>query len=918
VKQYDLGNAFPAMPERFEVKIRRTILEMERSKMKRNATFKVALLVATLLITLLSMNHLPALLDKVGDITGDEYQALSTNAQRPSYQTEKFMLTVEKCTSDDTGLSFAWKFENTHDSDTFFLQCTISLSGRRGQKSGFPSSLSRLNCCQPGDESYIKEWHILEPPLRDNEHIDATFSFEVYKSTVELFISEMPVINTQAEWDAAIGSYFEEMPDGMLLVMGSQLIVPQSLQNEEGCDVDKMLAAGLLERVDHFEMQVPISVSGDNLPAIQDNINDGGEEDILASIIARLQPSYQTDDFILYVNGYTSDGTYITIDWIIENCGDDALFFDYSLSLDCGHNTDLRWGLPERNYQPAGESIYRSVKWAIDPWVQEGEPVIATIAFDVYRNDERVDQFEIQIPIGVAGDVKSALTDGRPLEKEMDGYTIRVTRADKYLNAAFVDLEYVFETKQDMQNMASSRVGWLYDDEQDNLFGRFGCYPGTHQELEDRVRAAEQDRGPTTYILTDYHYESTDTYQREDSKWVVTMHRALLTPLDDYDALAIVPIGFSIKPNKNTSYIKATCVDYWEDGITLDFSQQSLISTPQLSYETDDFILTVDGFRSDGEYYSMDWTFNKLHEEDALFSQFEMIVSGEKITGTPWGWSTIYYHGRAGETGHSVSGKPWYPFSAEKQLAVKIVFNVYRSKVDLLVPEWHADQSEFTPEILDGRLLVLGNSLVVPESFQGEGIRAVDEMIAAGLLERVGHYEISVPVTMEAKAKSALIDGQPIEKQMDGYTIRVTRADQHFNGCYINLEYVFDTEQDMLDLAKSRAGWLQEKDGQEILQGTINYYQGTREEMERVLPYAPYRSINDTPILQYPLRYSLLTGDAYRSGRDKWVVSVGFNYPIIPKTQVITILPVGYEPVSDTLFKTIIYWEDAITLEFNP
>jgi len=218
---------------------------------------------------------------------------------------------------------------------------------------------------------------------------------------------------------------------------------------------------------------------------------------------------------------------------------------------------------------------------------------------------------------------------------------------------------------------------------------------------------------------------------------------------------------------------------------------------------------------------------------------------------------------------------------------------------------------------LDGRLLVKHGQLITTRNLQSEEDTDLERMLAAGLLERVDQFVMQIPITVTSEVKSALNGGQPIEKPMDGYTIRVTRADLHPNATTIDLEYVFDTEEDMLRIARNRARWLRDDNGRELMLGLVGCYAGTLQETEARLTEIQNTGKYD-PLFMLS-GFGASTGDIFQREDGKWVVPMRQEMtPLLSTIRTITILPMGYRTISNIETEEIFYWEDTLTLTFNP
>ncbi|MCL2810456.1 MAG: hypothetical protein FWD25_01005 [Clostridia bacterium] len=434
MKQFELKDAFPAVPASFERRIRHTALEMEQVTMKRQHKFKVALVCALVSVALLSVAIAASLQwgvldfliyrDEDGNPVGEAYLAPMVKGVNLLHQTDDFSLTVHDYICDGTALSTAWTFDNKSD-EALFLYHSLTLDGkyRAGFWMGPPSQGYYLPSGQSADVGAV--WTI-EPQMQAGETLTATLEFDVIRSKAEFLMPEMPTENSsQADWDAYLASCFEAMESDRLVVQLRELTAPRSMQSEIGSDLDRMLEAGLVERVD---------------------------------------------------------------------------------------------------------------------------------------------QFGIQIPITVQNEVKSALADGQPIQKQMDGYVIFITRADLYPNATYIDLEYVFDTEADMLALARSRAGWLNSENgRDVMLGWVGCYIGSLEEVSKALSGSSQAKLHDIQ-LTGFGFSTHEVQQRRDGKWVVSAQQQVTPLLEQIREITIVPVAYERISDTETKELF-----YLEDAIQLSF-----------------------------------------------------------------------------------------------------------------------------------------------------------------------------------------------------------------------------------------------------------------------------------------------------------------------------------------------------------
>jgi len=437
MKPHDWNDAFPQAPARFEARIRYTVSEMEQLTMKRNHKLKMILVIAMMLIALLSVAVAASLQwgvldfltyrDDDGSIIGESHLAPLVNELDLTRRTDDFILTVRDSICDGTTFVAAWSFDNAKPDEPLFLYYSLHLDGERVTDLRLGTHPAGYYIAG-GDSSNTGVVWALGRTMQAGGTGIATISYDVIRSKVELFVPETPATHTETAWEDYEVGYDEQALGGRLLAKHGQLITPQNLQSEEGTDLDRMLSAGLLERVD---------------------------------------------------------------------------------------------------------------------------------------------QFEIQIPITATSEVKSALDGGIPIEKPMDGYAIRVTRADLHPNATYIDLEYVFETEEDMLRVARSRAGWLRDDNgREVMLGLVGCYAGTLQETEARLEEMQNTgKYDPLLMLSGFGASTGDIFQREDGKWVAPMHQEMTPLLSTIRAVTILPMGYRVISNIETEE-----VFYWEDALTLTFN----------------------------------------------------------------------------------------------------------------------------------------------------------------------------------------------------------------------------------------------------------------------------------------------------------------------------------------------------------
>lgn len=355
---------------------------------------------------------------------------------------------------------------------------------------------------------------------------------------------------------------------------------------------------------------------------------------------------------------------------------------------------------------------------------------------------------------------------------------------------------------------------------------------------------------------------------------------------------------------------------------------QPLIQPIDLVQKTASAKITVLDSLCDGTNLTLAWTCENQSDMDLYLFKEISIHGGHYMMETTRG----ELDGRSlapGGMAHCAESWNISPIAPDgEDLHVTLELTLLRSKVETVsvdLPdaiastmseaEWAAYYDQYSEKNLGGKLFVENGMAILPISARNDERSNAQNFMDAGLMELADHIVMDVPIQVVMQEKSALIDGQPIEKQMDGYTIRVTRADLYPNATAIDLEYVFDNEEAMLALGKSRGGWLYHENGKDVLLLFIGCYAGTFQEVVSALP-----GENGSPasISAYALQgFSSNTKEIYQRTDGKWVVPATQRMsPLTFAPASITIVPSAFVWTSDTENDEVQYFEDAITLTF--
>ena len=167
-----------------------------------------------------------------------------------------------------------------------------------------------------------------------------------------------------------------------------------------------------------------------------------------------------------------------------------------NLVLAPGASADARFhGVLWSHFEP-GEGAF-SLEMKVYDISQEAEEVAALVdgGGEFYPGESGcplLEDVRLAVPVTMeAGEVRSALPDGQPLEWEMDGYVLRVTQADMSDVGAQFALERIYESKD--AALADSPVGddsfWSYEllsaDGAKWVSTAYGNIPEEPVELED-------------------------------------------------------------------------------------------------------------------------------------------------------------------------------------------------------------------------------------------------------------------------------------------------------------------------------------------------------------------------------------------------------------------------------------------------
>ncbi|MDR2506081.1 MAG: DUF4179 domain-containing protein [Oscillospiraceae bacterium] len=350
-----------------------------------------------------------------------------------------------------------------------------------------------------------------------------------------------------------------------------------------------------------------------------------------------------------------------------------------------------------------------------------------------------------------------------------------------------------------------------------------------------------------------------------------------------------------------------------------------LVQSLNLIHETNDFTLTLNDFICDGAALSAAWTLDAANSTDALFLSFSLTIDEgvEAIIGfSPPEWGRFIAGGEIVHDGAIWELQPEVIAEDGAYFTATLHYEVLRSSVALFTEalpdsndqdDWNAYYAARDKAESAGKLVVQAGQLLVPPYLKDaeEGTNT-ERMIAAGLVERADQFDMQFPVMAANPPRSGLIANQPVEKTLDGYTIRVTRADIYDNATIIKMEYIFDTKEDMLRIAHNRPTWEVEENGELTILPFAGCYIGSLAETKELLS-SGQRADEAYSALVID-GFSANTDDIYRREDGKWVVPLEQRaFKLLTDASETTIVPLGIDEGGNEVF----YWEDAIELGFE-
>ncbi|HML49727.1 MAG TPA: hypothetical protein PKE04_23575, partial [Clostridia bacterium] len=236
-----------------------------------------------------------------------------------------------------------------------------------------------------------------------------------------------------------------------------------------------------------------------------------------------------------------------------------------------------------------------------------------------------------------------------------------------------------------------------------------------------------------------------------------------------------------------------------ENGDSVGTEYLSPMVTPvEQSYQGDGFSVSVHDLLCDGASLSLAWSYANTASQEPLFFYCDLAVGDDARSAEA---SVLGDGGKClslQETSREAGLWNLSPILENGEiLPVVLKIDVLKSKAPIEQKElpdsvaskmtdadWKAYEAQSKQAMKDGKLLVENGVAVVPplsdplwEALSSGKISQAQAMIELGLMERVDRFELRIPVTVYNERKSALTEDQPIEKRMDGYTMRITRAD---------------------------------------------------------------------------------------------------------------------------------------------
>ena len=357
-----------------------------------------------------------------------------------------------------------------------------------------------------------------------------------------------------------------------------------------------------------------------------------------------------------------------------------------------------------------------------------------------------------------------------------------------------------------------------------------------------------------------------------------------------------------------------------------------MVTPIEQSYQGDGFSVSVHDMLCDGALLSLAWSYTNDAAQEPLFFYCELGIEDDvhvaEASVLRDGGGTCLIPQATVQEGGRWTLNPILENGDTLPIVLKI--DVLKSKAPIehkdlpdsvaskmTDADWKAYEAQSKQAMRDGKLLVENGVALVPslsaeleEALLSGAINQAQAIIGMGLMERVDQFELKIPVTVHNERKSALSDDQPIEKQMDGYTMRITRADLYPSTTELELEYIFDSKAEMLAFAKTRPGWFYNEDGEETMMAWVGCYAGVYEEVR----------LNGTedPGERHLNGFQSNTKEVYQREDGKWVVPLHqHSTPVLFEVTDITIVPCAYEWISDTQTREHTYWEDSMTIHFG-
>ena len=274
MKEYDLKDAFGATPERIRACVAKALSTEERKAPVMKRKMSIALIAAAIMILLiiggaLAASHSGLLAEwlgfynrETGQIEADDALSQAIQYFDLSHEGDYMTCTVTEAIYDPNGgtYSLGWRYAPKREGETLYVVCNGPLFD--GEWTEGIMGMNDIECLLTGAMNCAKTGK-----LPESGRTVATLSFNVYRVTGEIEHRNTDSFYKSGMSDEEVEKAFEEWfrgitAEGRLNLEGDGVLTPIWWDGSyDGPEEESLVRAGLIERVDQFELTIDIGAT---------------------------------------------------------------------------------------------------------------------------------------------------------------------------------------------------------------------------------------------------------------------------------------------------------------------------------------------------------------------------------------------------------------------------------------------------------------------------------------------------------------------------------------------------------------------------------------------------------------------------------------------------------------------------------